>query len=866
MNDPIAWHHQDIDDVLESLESTREGISDSQAEDRLEEYGTNELPHKKPKSLFEILLAQFANPLMIVLVLAAGASLVLQEWLDMFVIWAAILLNVILGTVEEYKADQSLEKLKSFLPQTAQVRRSGKLQTIESKNIVPGDILILASGDKITADARILTSRALQVNEAALTGESTPVKKSPAPVDVGLDPADQTSMVFAGTVAVIGHAEAIVVGTAMDTEIGRISGLVSEVDDEKTPLQHQLDAFAKILGAAVAVLAIFVFIFGVSRGIDVAEMFKVSVALAVAAIPEGLVVAMTVILAIGMQRILKRDALVRRLVASETLGSVSVICMDKTGTLTTGEMTVTSIESNQQEDLKLGLALTSSVTLSRNGDGQDFNGTPTEVAIMKWLREQFKGSSVQMFRERCEEISELPFDSEKKYAATLVRCDGRLVLFAVGAPEILLDRCDISDLDLQTELRKLEEMTDRGERVLMVVKKEHPEAVENLTERHVVDMKPAGYVGLRDPLRKEAPKTIEQARDAGLIPIMITGDHPKTALSIARDAGLIREGHRMLTGAELNEMSDQELLQDVEKIDLFARVMPRHKLRIIRAWQQRGYSVAMTGDGVNDAPALKAADIGIALGSGTEVAKETSDMVLLKNNFSTIVAAIREGRIIFDNIRKVVVYLLADSFSEIILVTGSLIFSFPLPILPAQILWINLITDGFPSIALTFEPGEEGIMKEPPRKKKERILNFEMILLIFLVGILTDLMLFGIYFYLERAGFELHEVRTFIFVALGLDSLVYIFAVRKFRSSVFTSNPFQNKWLILGVAIGFVLQVMPLVVVPLRELFGFVPISPVEWLVVFGLSLVDLILIEIIKEVFNLRHKRSSGRLLTPKA
>lgn len=852
MQKPIAWHHQDIDDVLESLETTREGLSDSQVEDRLEEYGPNALPHKESKSLFEILLAQFANPLMIVLVLAAGASLVLREWLDVFVIWAAILLNVVLGTVEEYKADQSLEKLKSYLPQTTQVRRDGKLQTIKSQDIVPGDVLILASGDKITADARIIRARAFEVNEAALTGESTPVKKSSAPVGVGMDPADQASMVFAGTVAVVGHAEAVVVGTAMDTEIGRISGLVSQVDDDKTPLQHQLDVFAKILGAAVSVLAIFVFIFGITRGVEVTEMFKVSVALAVAAIPEGLVVAMTVILAIGMQRILKREALVRRLVASETLGSVSVICMDKTGTLTTGEMTVTGIETNQEEDLKLGLLLTSSVTRSANGDEHELNGTPTEVAIMRWLQENGIKDGA------CEEISELPFDSAKKYASALVRCDGRLVLFTVGAPEILLDKCDISDLDRQKELQTLEEMTDRGERVLMIAKKEHPEAAEELTEKQVVDLKPVGYVGLRDPLRKEAPKTIEGARAAGLIPIMITGDHPKTALSIARDAGLIQEGHRMLTGAELNEMSDQELLQDVEKIDLFARVMPHHKLRIIRAWQQRGYSVAMTGDGVNDAPALKAADIGIALGSGTEVAKETSDMVLLNNNFGTIVAAIREGRIIFDNIRKVVVYLLADSFSEIILVTGALLFSLPLPILPAQILWINLITDGFPSIAVTFEPGEKGIMKEPPRKKGEKIVNLEMLVLIFIVGIVTDILLFIVFFYLLSLDLPINEIRTFIFVKLGLDSLIYVFAIRKFRTSAFTSNPFENKWLVLAILGGIVLQLLPLFFVPLRELFDFVPLTGLEWLIVISLSCLNFILIEIVKAIFNLRHRKSA--------
>ncbi|MCH8049560.1 HAD-IC family P-type ATPase, partial [Patescibacteria group bacterium] len=674
-----------------------------------------------------------------------------------------------------------------------------------------------------------------------------------------------------GTVAVGGRAEVVVTGTGLDTEIGRITKLVLYVEEEETPLQKQLRHFAKLLGLGILALASFVFIFGVARGFDAATMFKISVAIAVSAVPEGLVVGVTVILAIGMQRILKQRALVRRLIAAETLGSVSIICTDKTGTLTTGEMAIDEVridgkkvaideKGNKALDaLRRAVLLTNAAVFEKDPKtGEErISGSPTEIALANYTLDY--EDALRRPKDRL--LAEVPFDSALKFSARLYTSDKQANLFAMGAPEVMVDRVDISDRKRKELEKTYDEMTKHGLRVLMIAWAKDVKPKEELDEEDVKDLKVLGFVGLRDPLRKEAAESIRQAKLAGLRPVMITGDHPETARVIAAMAGLDVTRGGVITGRELDDMDDEELVSRIEQIHVFARVMPKHKIRIVRAWQRRGRSVAMTGDGVNDAPAIKAADIGIALGSGTEVAKETADMVLLDNNFKTIVMAVREGRIIFDNIRKLIVYLLSDSFSEIILVLGAVLLGLPLPLLPAQILWINLITDGFPSVALTFEPGEKGVMRDKPRKKGERILNQEMMVLIFIIGILTDAVLFLIFFYLLEREVDIEEIRTFLFVALGADSLFYVFAVRKFRSSVFTSNPFENKYLVVGVLLGFALLFAPLIITPLRELFQFTSLTAIEWVVIIGLGFMQLLLIEVVKEIYNRRRFKKSGAL-----
>lgn len=854
----ISWHAQSIDDVMDSFSVSKDGLSNQDAQKRLEEYGRNELPIQPPGSIVRIFFSQFTNPLIIILIFAVVASAVLTEWLDVTVISIAILLNTILGFFEEYKADRSLYALKQYLPVTVKIKREGETKIIPASEIVPGDIMLLAAGDRITADARIIYEEVFEVQEASLTGESSSVKKQIENVNRKSAIGNRLNMVFAGTIVMSGHAEAIVVATALETEIGKITELVLDVIEEKTPLQENMAYFAKVLSVGIIFLSILVFAIGIVRGVDTVEMFKIAIAITVSAIPEGLIVAVTVILAIGMRRILKKHALVRRLIAAETLGSVRVICTDKTGTLTTGEMVIDEIkikgervvDSSKSADyleLLRILYYTNGVIVGSRDDVVSLSGSQTEVAIMKFLLPK-KDSFID---KNLKSLNDLPFDSKNKFSARIVENGGNRTLFAVGAPDILIERADISDKTKKGIIRDFEEMVGRGLRVLIVVKKENMPQIRELKQSDVTDVEVVGLIGLQDPLRAEATETIEEARRAGLLTVMITGDHPETALMIAKQAGLEATHRSMLTGIELDELTDDELVDRLEKTTVFARVSPHHKLRIVHAWQRRGVSVAMTGDGVNDAPALKAADIGIALGSGTEVAKETADIVLLDNNFKTIVDAVREGRIIFDNLRKMIVYLLSDSFSAILLILGALLFALPLPILPAQILWINLITDGLPSLALTFEPGEKGVMNEPPRKKNEPILNSEMKVLIFIVGIVTDIMLFAIYFYLLGQQVSIEEIRTFIFVALGTDSLLYVFAIRKFRSSIFRSNPFENKYLVAGVFIGFLLLVAPLVIVPLKELFGFVTLAGLEWFILIIMAFIQLVFIEIVKEIYN---------------
>ncbi|PIX62012.1 hypothetical protein CO057_03180 [Candidatus Uhrbacteria bacterium CG_4_9_14_0_2_um_filter_41_50] len=859
----ITWHAQSAKDVLHSFEVLQTGLSENQVRDRLKEFGKNQLPQTSPKSTVAIFLAQFGSPLIAILVVAAFISVGFKEWLDAGVISFAVLINAVLGFVEEYKADRSLRKLQSFLPDKAKVRRGGAVLNIDSINIVPGDIIILGTGDKITADGRIISSSFLQVNEAALTGESMSVKKDVVPVDIGASIADQTSMVFAGTVVVNGRAEVITVESGERTQIGQISRLVADVEDEKTPLQQQLAVFALWLGGAVLIISSIVFVAGLLRGFAFFDMFKISIAISVSAIPEGLIVATTVILAIGMQRILKKKALVRRLVAAETLGSVSVICMDKTGTLTTGEMSVTEIrftngellESNQRSEIRQILGVTSAALVDENGENPVFSGSPTEIALAK----EYWPDREKIGIEKYAELSELPFDPAFKFKAGVYKQNGSTVMFVVGAPDILLEKSDLSDQQRKKMQSVFEEMTERGLRVLLIAKKDLNGQQTEITYDGITDISVVGFVGLQDPLRSNARHTVETAGEAGLKPVMITGDHVITATLVAREVGLLIDESGIMTGLELDKMSDADLIAHIDKINVFARVLPSHKLRIVRAWQDSGASVAMVGDGVNDAPAMKAADIGVALGSGTEVTKEIADMVLLDNNFQTIVEAIREDRTIFDNIRKMIVYLLSDSFSEVVLIFGAIILSLPIPILPAQILWINLITDGFPSVALTFEPPEKGVMKDPPRNKKAPLLDAEMKVLIFIIGLFTDALLFGIYFYLLGQDLAIHHIRTFIFVALGINSLIYIFAVRKFRSSIFRSNPFENLYLIAGVGIGFVFLFIPLVVPYFRNLFEFEALSVTEWLVLLTLALFQLVLIEIVKEIFNLKRNRQLG-------
>ena len=869
--------------IFKNLKTGPDGLSEKEVGKRLAKNGPNSLPHKKIPGKGAIFVSQFKNPLVYILIIAGVVSVLLKKYTDAGVIMSAVLINAIIGFFQENKANDTLKKLREVILHEALVIRDGKEIKVLSDNLVIGDILVLKSGNKIPADARIFSAQDLSVNEASLTGESTPVAKSLEKMSAGATIADQKNMVFAGTTAVRGTGLAIICATGQSTQIGQIAQMVSETPDEATPLQIKIAHFSKILAIFFSFVAILVFAIGLLYGRSLAEMLLVSISLAVASIPEGLIIAVTVILVLGMRAILNEKSLVRKLVATETLGSTTVICTDKTGTITEGKMHLVHIVAgNEQWSLKdklnpsrvqtIFLALKSAFLCNdaniENPDDElgewRINGTPTDTAIFSAGLQS--GLEASLLKQELK-IAELPFTSEKKFMAILRQTGKTYTLYEKGAPEKLLAKCskfysngDVKDLTV-AELVKLQKiqknLTSKGLRVLGVAIREKIsqklfEDVQNPNWRKIDEkLSFIGFLAIKDPLRPEIKETIKSCLIAGIRPVIITGDHKLTAKAIAREAGLSASEQNILTGEELDKMKDKDLLKKIDNITVFARVSPHHKLRIVRLLQSKGESVAMTGDGINDSPALKAADIGIALGDGTDIAKESSDLILLDNNFATIVMAIKRGRIIFSNIRKVITYLISDSFSEVILIAGSIAFGLPLALLPVQILWINIINDALPNFALAFEKGEKGIMEEKPLAKNEPILNKEMKVIIFAAGITRDLVIFALYGYLLRIDHNIDHIRTMIFTILAVDSLMYIFTLRDFKKPVWTINPFSNPVLIWAVFGSFSLLLLSMYFAPIAAVLHIVPLGLNDWGIVFSLGLLTILMIESVKYRFR---------------
>ncbi|MDD4995641.1 MAG: HAD-IC family P-type ATPase [Patescibacteria group bacterium] len=879
------WHACPAKEILNMLRTQKSGLAKDDAAHRLERCGFNELPREKGLSGLKVFLAQFKGPLIIILLVAAGISLVIREFVDFGVIIAAVFLNTVIGFVQEYKANKSLKRLKEMIEPQATVRRDGREIIIPSREVVAGDILILEAGARIPADCRLIEAYDFSTNEAALTGESLPINKIITPLSAGTLLAERRNMAYLSTVAVRGRAVAVAVATGRETELGRIAKMISEIPEEPTPLQVQLSFLGKSLGGIVSIISLLIFIFGVILGQPWFGMLLTSVALSVAAIPEGLLVAMTVVLAIGMQSILKKQALTRRLITAETLGSVSVICSDKTGTLTLGVMQVTTVETykgalelpseiegnmfaKSDHAIALKIVLLCNDAHFENPDQpvtSTIIGDPTEVALFRAARES--GLDIHELARSYVRKFELPFDAGKRYMATRheFKKDAD-VIYVKGAPEQVLSFCSyyLADGEIhhlgKDERDKIHKdvlrLAGKGLRILAAAYRRHDPEDPDLGENDLKEMVFTALVGLQDPVRPEARETIRLCREAGIRPVIVTGDHILTATAVAEQVGIEIKHDNAMNGAEIDRMNDRELAKVIKRVDIFARVEPQHKVRIVDAWQAAGAVVAMTGDGVNDAPALKSADVGVALGSGTDVAKENSDLVLLDDNYRTIVNAVHRGRIIFDNIRKIIVYHLADSFGEMILIVGSLIFRLPLPLLPAQILWINLITDGLPSFALTVEPGEKDVMRIPPRPRTEPVMNREMKLLIFLVGILTDIGLFLLFIYMLNIGKEVDYARTIVFAALGVDSLFYVFSCRSLRHTIFTFNPFSNRFLLAAVVGGLALQLVALYVPFFQNLFGLQVLYFKDWLLVLAIGVIEILAIEITKLFFIAARKR----------
>jgi Ca2+-transporting ATPase len=662
-----------------------------------------------------------------------------------------------------------------------------------------------------------------------------------------------------GTVVEDGKGKGIVVTTGSSTEIGKVAKMVNDTKEGKTPLQIQLGRLSKLIGLVISVIVIFIFIEGVIAGNSFLEMFVTSIAVAVAAIPEGLPVALTVILSLGMQRILARRGLVRKLLAAETLGGTSVIATDKTCTLTEGIMAVGEIfslkgkKSGQKEIMKTALICSEAFIENPREDEEKWilRGRPTDKALL--LEAEKFGLDMGTIMKKEEEVDEIVFDSTRKYAAALHKVGkNKYNLYVLGAPEKLISFSKMSAKEINQIEKELERLAEGGHRIVAVAKKSFLkyDASNQRLEGEMKELNFLGLIALHDPLRKDAAEAMREVIKAGIRPIIVTGDHKLTAKKVAKELGFDVNEDNILEGRDLDLLSDKELNEKLNKIKIFARVEPKHKLRIVEAWQKRGEVVAMTGDGINDAPALKRADIGVALGSGTEVAKETSDLILLDDNFNIIVAAVEEGRAILDNIRKVIVYLLTSSFSEVILIGGSLIAGLPLPVLPAQLLWVNLVEDGLPDIALAFEPKEDDLMIQKPKRRDFSLLNKEMKVIIFAIGIFTDLLLLGLYIWLLRGEHSLEYVRTMMFAALAVDSLLYVLSCKSLRKNLWKVDIFSNKFLMLAIIIGISILFIAVYLPPLQVLLRTVSLSFPDWLLIFGISTFELVLIEAVKWYF----------------
>jgi len=875
----MNWHSLPVEEIASVLNTDlSSGLSESEAHRRLKEKGMNELPQPRTLTKTQIFLSQFQNPLIMVLVVAGAITIFLRDLSDTIIIFSTVMINTLVGYFQESKTSKILEALKRVIRTKALVKRDGEEREIPQENLTQGDVIILKAGLKAPADARLIYANELRVNESALTGEWLPVEKDTRPVPVDSSVADRHSLVHMGTIIESGEGEAVVIGTGGETEIGRIAEATERTKEEKTPYQKKLDKFSKIIGSIVVGVVLLIFLEGVAVGRDPQEMFLISVAVAVAAIPEGLPVAMSVILAVGSQQILKKKGLVRRLASAETLGNTNVILMDKTGTLTEAKMKVSSIFSGdgifgddaEQPDKELSAAAKSalkSAVLSSEAFIENFEGPvekwiirgrPTEKAIVE------AGIKAGIIKREIEEreprVAEIIFSAEWRYSAALHESEGnKKTVYSMGAPEAIIDKISaietsegvrrVTKEEVALMIEKANALSATGSRILATARKEIGDH-ENEIDRDLSDMIFTGLLVFSDPIRGDVGRALASCRQAGIMPIIVTGDNAFTAKSIANSLGFEASDENIMEGSELEKISDADLLRRIEEIKIFARVAPVQKSRIVAAWQKKGRIVAMTGDGVNDAPAIKKADIGIALGSGTDAAKEAADFILLDDSFVVIETAIEEGRKILDNIKKVITYLLSGSFSETLLISIALLLGLPIPVTAAQILWVNLIEDGLPSIALAFEPKEKGIMSRRPNAKAGSLITREMKVIIFVIGILTDLILVGIFISLTGKEISLDVMRTVIFALLAVNSLLYSFSCKNLRKNIWQIDVFSNGLLVFGFIFGVAALVTAIYLPALNTILGTVPIDISFWPLILGFSVINVIFIEIAKYYF----------------
>jgi P-type Ca2+ transporter type 2C len=883
-----AWHSIEVDEAAARLEtSLGSGLSERESAKRLAEHGPNELAAARAVAPWRLLLQQFRNVLILILLAAVGLSVVLGHATEAVVIVAIVLLAAVLGFVQEYRAERAIEALSRMAAPTATVVRDGKEMDIPARELVPGDVMLLRAGDHVSADGRLGQAANLQVEESALTGESLPVEKQiEALADGELPVGDRTNMVYAGTAISYGRGSALVVATGMETEFGGIARLLQTIERVKTPLQLSLDRVAMLLARAAVVVVLLVVSLGLLRGQPFLEMLLFGTALAVAVVPEALPAVITISLTLAAQRMAKRNALVRRLPAIETLGSVSVICTDKTGTLTRDEMTVRQVVVAGQALKVSGAGYEPTGEYSRNGSpveppeelretlraavlasdarllrgeadgGWQVRGDPTEGALV--VAAAKAGLRQEELEADFPRLDEIPFTSESKRMTTLHETPDGMVAYAKGAPEVILGDCTrqldasgetaLDDANREKVLAAAREMASEALRVLAVARRSN--ATRETAER---DLTFLGLIGMIDPPRPEAKRAVERCRRAGITPVMITGDHPLTAEAIARELAILTDG-RAVTGAELASMDDAVLEREIETIQVYSRVSPVHKLRIVTALQAQGHSVAMTGDGVNDAPALKKADIGVAMGiTGTDVANEAAEMTLTDDNFASIVAAVEAGRGVFANIKKYLMYLLAANLGEIGLLLGASLLGKPLPLSAVQILYVNLATDGLPALALSVDPAERDLMRRRPRSRETGIFTRPVFMLIAVGGAWSALVTLGLFTWALSSGRALAEAMTMTFATLVLIEFFKAYSFRSDRNSVL-DRPFANRWLNLAILWELVLVALVVNVPFLQEAFGTTGLSVGAWLIVAGAAFTIVPVLELAKLVIRRRR------------
>ena len=870
----MSPHHSPLEELFQAFSSSKDqGLTAVQAEAAREKYGPNKLAEGRKKTNLQRFFAQFKDVMILILLVAAAISFGVacttgetSEFFEPVLILLIVVLNAIMGMLQESKAEKALDALKSLSAPHARVIRDGKEQVIDAAELVPGDVIHLEAGDFVPADARLLSSAGLKSEESALTGESVPSEKDAA-AEVAEDAplGDRSNMVFSGCSITYGAAEAIVTATGMNTEMGKIAGLLSGEGDSQTPLQKKLAQLGKYLGILALVACGIIFVVGLIDGMDVLEIFMTSVSLAVSAIPEGLPAIVTIVLSIGVQRMVKKNAIIRRLPAVETLGSASVICSDKTGTLTQNRMTlvkayvdggedledITTANSPEVRRLLMCGTLCSDGSITFEGDTVKHIGDPTETAII--LAAHQNEMPKEELAKQFPRLAELPFDSDRKRMTSVNRVNGKVMVIVKGAFDSITPLCVAGDLEQAARVN--EQMSRDALRVLAIayrVLDEMPnEATIETLER---DLTFLGLVGMIDPPRPEARDAVAICRKAGIKPVMITGDHVVTASAIAKDLGILREGDRAVTGAELDAMSEEELDREVEHISVYARVSPENKIRIVKAWQRKGQIVSMTGDGVNDAPALKAADIGCAMGiTGTDVAKGAADMTLTDDNFATIVDAVREGRGIYANIRKVVGFLLGTNIGEVLLVFFSMLLWRKTPLLSMQLLWINLVTDSLPAIALGMEAVEPDVMDRPPRPKSEGIFAHGLGVRVVLQGAMFAILAMIAFYVGEAETGLLAGGQTLAFMVLSLSQIVQAYNMRS-EHSLFRIGPFTNHKLNWACLISLALVALVLFT-PVGIVFEIVKLPGNLYLLGFGLSLVPVLVMELSKKFGLIKHQ-----------